>query len=113
MTRDERRRRRFTEDFKKTQVQLIEAGTLTVLDVSKLYEVRRNNVYNWVIKYGSKPPLKPIIVSDGSEINKLKELEKENKRLLEIIGKQQVELFYNKTVVELAKSKLGEDFEKK
>jgi hypothetical protein len=52
-------------------------------------------------------------VSDGSEINKLKELEKENKRLLEIIGKQQVELFYNKTVVELAKSKLGEDFEKK
>ena len=113
MTTEERRRRQFTVDFKKSQVQLIEAGTLTVSEVSRLYEVRRNNVYNWVSKYGSKPPLKPIVVSDGSEINKLKELEKENKRLLEIIGKQQVELFYNKTVVELAKSKLGEDFEKK
>jgi len=113
MTTEERRRRQFTEDFKKAQVELIEAGSLSVSAVSQLYEVRRNNVYNWVKKYGTKPPLQPIVVSDGSEINRLKELEKENKRLLEIIGKQQVELFYQRTVVELAKSKLGEDFEKK
>ena len=78
MTTEERRRRQFTEDFKKSQVKLIEAGSLTVSEVSRLYEVRRNNVYNWVSKYGSKPPLKPIVVSDGSEINKLKELEKES-----------------------------------
>lgn len=113
MTREERRRRRFTEDFKKSQVQLIEAGKITVLEVSKLYQVRPNNVYNWVKKFGVKPPHQKIIISDGSEVNRLKELEKENKRLLEIIGKQQVELFYQRTVVELAKSKLGEDFEKK
>jgi transposase len=113
MTKEERRRRRFTEDFKKSQVQLIEAGSVTVAEVSRLYEVRRSNVYNWVRKYGIKPALQPIIVSDGSEINRLKELEKENKRLLEIIGKQQVELFYQRTVVEFAKSMLGEDFEKK
>lgn len=113
MTREERRRRRFTEDFKKSQVQLIEAGKLSVLEVSKLYQVRPNNVYNWVKKFGVNPLQQQIIISDGSEVSRLKELERENKRLLEIIGKQQVELFYQRTVVELAKSKLGEDFEKK
>jgi transposase-like protein len=113
MTTEERRRRRFTEDFRKAQVKLIESGELTISDVSRLYEVKQDNVQRWLKKFGSKPFPKTIIVSDPSEINKLKELEKENKRLLEIIGKQQVELFYNKVLVDLAKSKLGEDFEKK
>jgi transposase-like protein len=113
MTTDERRRRRFTEDFRKAQVKLIESGELTISEVSKLYEVKPDNVQKWLKKFSSKAYPKTIIVADPSEVNKLKELEKENKRLLEIIGKQQVELFYNKALVDLAKSKLGEDFEKK
>lgn len=113
MTTDERRRRRFTEDFRKAQVNLIESGELTVSEVSKLYEVKPDNVQRWLKKLGTIAVPKPIIISDGKEINRLKELEKENKRLLEIIGKQQVELFYTKTLVDIAKSRLGEDFEKK
>jgi transposase len=113
MTTDERRRRRFTTDFRIQQARLIESGEVTVQEVSKLYEVKVENVKKWLEKFGSKPLPKPIIISDGSEISRLKELEKENKRLLEIIGTQQVELFYQKALVEVAKSKLGEDFEKK
>jgi transposase-like protein len=113
MTTEERRRRRFTEDFRKAQVKLIESGELTVSEVARLYEVKSDNVLKWLKKLGTKPLPEAIIVSNGSEINRLKDLEKENKRLLEIIGKQQVELFYQRTLVDLAKSKLGEDFEKK
>lgn len=113
MTTDERRRRRFTTDFRIQQVQLIESGKITIQEVSKLYEVKVDSVQRWLVKFGSKPLPKPIIISDGSEISRLKELEKENKRLLEIIGTQQVELFYQRALVDVAKSKLGEDFEKK
>jgi transposase-like protein len=113
MTTEERHRRRFTEDFRRTQVKLIESGKLTVSEVCTLYEVRYNSVQHWLKRFGSKSVPKTVVVSNASEINKLKELEKDNKRLLEIIGKQQVELFYQKTLVDLAKSKLGEDFEKK
>ncbi|MEY2743625.1 MAG: hypothetical protein RL310_534, partial [Actinomycetota bacterium] len=45
--------------------------------------------------------------------DRLRELEKENKKLLGIIGKQQVELLYQRSLIDLAKEKLGEDFEKK
>lgn len=113
MTTNERQRRRFTEDFRKTQVKLIEAGTMTISQIGKLYEVKPESVKRWLIKFGSKPVPKTIIISDVSEYDRLKLLEKENKRLLEIIGQQQVELFYQKTLVDLAKSRLGEDFEKK
>lgn len=113
MTTDERRRRRFATDFRIKQVQLIESGKITIQEVSKLYEVKVDCIQRWLVKFGSKPLPKPIIISDGSEISRLKELEKENKRLLEIIGSQQVELFYQRALVDVAKSKLGEDFEKK
>lgn len=113
MTTDERRRRRFATDFRIQQVQLIESGKITIQEVSKLYEVKVDSIQRWLVKFGSKPLPKPIIISDGSEINRLKELEKENKHLREIIGTQQVEIFYQKALVDLAKTKLGEDFEKK
>lgn len=113
MTQEERHRRRFSEVFRKEQVALIEAGKMTIAEVSQLYHVRKNNVRKWLERYGNKRPLDPIVISTKSDYDRIGTLEKENKRLLEIIGKQQVELVYKTTLIELAKDKLGEDFEKK
>ncbi|MFN8863731.1 MAG: transposase [Flavobacteriales bacterium] len=113
MTQQERHRRRFSEDFRKEQVALIEAGKLTIAEVSQLYEVRKNNVRHWLARYGSIKPKQQIIVSSKSDFDRIELLEKENRRLLEMIGKQQVELAYKSAVIEVAKQKLGEDFEKK
>lgn len=113
MTIEERRRRRFSDDFRRQQVSLIEAGKTTVAEVGKLYEVKPENVKKWLLRLGSKPLPEKILISNGREYDRIKELERENKRLLELIGKQQVDLVYQKTLVSLAKEKLGEDFEKK
>jgi len=113
MTQEERHRRRFSVAFRKEQVALIEAGKITIAQVSALYEVRKNNVRKWVERYGSKKPKDQIVISTKSDYDRIASLEKENKRLLELIGKQQVELVYKAAVIDLAKSKLGEDFEKK
>lgn len=113
MTTEERRRRRFSEEFKKEQVHLIESGKATVTEIGKLYQVKPDNVSRWVKKYGSKEPPKQIIISHGEEFNRIKELERENKKLLEQIGRQQVDLVYKTELLRLAKEHLGDDFEKK
>lgn len=113
MTVEERRRRRFSEDFRKEQVTLIESGKLTRLEVSKLYEVKASSVDRWLKKFGKNPLPGQIIVSNGKEYNLIGELKKENERLLKLIGQQQVDLVYKSALLELAKAKLGDDFEKK
>jgi len=112
MTTEERRRRRFTVEFRKEQVLLIETGQRTVVEVSRLYEIRPANVRYWMRKYGSKPLPEKIIVSNGKELDRLKDLENQIKTLREVIANQQVELYYQKSVIGLAKERLGEDFEK-
>lgn len=55
MTVEERRRRRFSEEFRREQVELIESGKLTRTEVSKLYEVKVSNVNRWLRRFGKKP----------------------------------------------------------
>lgn len=113
MTVEERRRRRFSEEFRKHQVELIESGQVTKDEVSRLYEVKVTSIIRWLKKYGKNPLPERILVSNGKEYDRIRELEKEKENLLKLIGKQQVELIYKSGLIKLAKDKLGEDFEKK
>lgn len=113
MTVEERRRRRFSEGFRKEQVKLIESGNLTIGEVSRLYEVKRDSIKRWLLKYGKKELPGPILISTAKEVDRVKELEKENRRLKELIGEQQVELVYKNELLRLSRDRLGDDFEKK
>lgn len=55
MTEDERRRRRFSEEFRKEQVVLIESGKTTVGEVAKRYQVKTQSVKVWLVRHGKKP----------------------------------------------------------
>ncbi|MDZ7605675.1 MAG: transposase [Cyclobacteriaceae bacterium] len=113
MTVEERRRRRFSEGFRQEQVRLIESGKISSREVCKLYQVKWDSVKKWLIKYGKKELPGKILISNGKEIDRIRELEKENRDLMGVIGKQQVELVYKTELIRLAKEKLGGDFEKK
>ena len=113
MTTEERRRRRFSESFRKEQVKLIESNQLTILEVSRLYEVKTDSVRRWVKKYGVKTYPSQIIISSPKEIDKLKEIKKENQQLKEIIADQQIKIIYYDKLMDFVKEKLGDDFEKK
>jgi len=113
MTVEERRRRRFSEPFKTEQVSLIESGELTINEVSRLYEVKADNVRKWVKKYGSKELPSRIIVSSSKEYDRLGNLEKQIKELKQIIGDQQIQIITQSSIIELAEQKLGKGFEKK
>jgi len=113
MTVEERRRRRFSESFRKEQVQKIESGELSIKEVSSLYEVQQKYVRNWVKKFGTKDLPEQIIISTSSDYNRIKALEKEVCDLKQIIGEQQIEMIRTKSILLLAEQKLGNDFEKK
>lgn len=113
MTTEERRRRRFSEEFRKEQVSLIESGEVTISEVSRMYEVKTDSIKRWLVKFGRKPLPEQIIIQSKKDYNRLAELEKENKKLKEALGDQYVKLVYHQKLVEIAKEKLGDDFEKK
>jgi transposase len=54
LSTQERRKRTFSEDFKRQKVKEIERKQTTVSEVSKAYQVRANNVYRWIDKYSHK-----------------------------------------------------------
>lgn len=113
MTVEERRRRRFSEEFRKEQVALIESGKLTIQEVARLYEVKNSNVKRWVTKYGIKEIPPGIIISSSSEYNRIGDLEKQVRDLKQIIADQQISLITKASIIELAEEKLGKDFQKK
>jgi len=114
MTPEERRKRRFTVEFRKEQVELIESGQATIAEVSRRYEVRANNVSRWLDKYGKNRDKTPgLVVASSKDFDRLSRLEKEHDELLKLFGEQQVKLVYMSKLVELAKRELGDDFEKK
>lgn len=113
LTTEERRRRRFTESFRKEQVGLIDRGEATITEISRMYQVKPDNVKRWVCKYSEHSMPEPIVIGSRSDYDHLKVLEKENQTLKQYIGEQHMRLVYMEQVIELAKERLGNDFEKK
>ena len=113
MTVEERRRRRFTESFRKEKVEKIESGELSVEEVSRLFQVQPKNVRRWLKKYGKTKLPDSIIISTSKDYNRVRDLEKEVAKLKQIIADQQIEMIRTRSVVLLAEEKLGTSFEKK
>lgn len=114
MTTEARRKRRFSESFRKEQVKLIESGQATIAEVSRRYEVRANSVHKWIRKYGSKKERPGLtVIGSKDDFDRLAELEKTHKSLQILFGEQQIQLVRLQKLLDLAKAELGEDFEKK
>jgi transposase len=113
MTSEERRSRRFSEDFRKEQVKLIEQGDRTIAQVSRLYEVKADNVRKWVKKYGTTEFPEVYVIQTQDEAKRIQYLETQVSRLNEVIGQMHIEMLYKNELLALAREVLGDEFEKK
>lgn len=107
LTTEERRRRRFSNEFKRQVVDQIESGSTTVKAVSVLYQVKSDNVRKWLKKFGKKRLPQTILVTTPSEVNRVVDLEKEIDRLTRIIGEQQVKLICQDKLLEVYEEQYG------
>lgn len=114
LSSEERKKRTFSEEFKRQKVKEIERKQTTVLQVSKAYQVRPNNVYKWMDKYSIK---------DKNGVRLVVEMESETKRVLalmqkvaeleRIVGQKQIVIDFQNKMIELAEQEYQVDIKKK
>ncbi len=108
-----RKKRCFSEEFKRSIVNDFESGRFSVLQLEKLYKVSNNLIYRWIYKYSTfNDKSIRIIEMKESSTNKIKELENKVKELERAVGQKQLYIDYMEKMVEIAKEELGLDIKK-
>ena len=114
LTNEERKRRRFSESFKRKKVQEIESGQVKISEICRVYQIRRTAVYKWLYKYGSMQQKKErLIVETESDTQKVIELQKRVAELERIIGQKQIEIDFKDKMIDLAEEVYHVDIKKK
>ena len=110
----ERRRRRFSEEFKRKKVLEIERKITTIVNIAREYEVSEPTVCRWINQYGSDS-MKGVrtIVEIESDTRKLLELRAKIAELERIVGQKQVQIEFRDKIIDLAEQAYGVDIKKK
>lgn len=114
MTTEERRGRKFSDNFKIQKVREIESGQTKVSEVCSQYQVASKNVYLWINKFGSmKSKKERMVVETQSDTRQLLELKKQVSDLERIIGQKQILIDFQEKMIDLAEGTYGVDIKKK
>lgn len=105
--------RKFTDDFKRKVVKEFEEGSLSVYQLSRLYGIACQQIYEWIYKFsifnekGSR-----IVEMKDSQSVKFKELELRIKELEQNVGQKQIKIEYLEKMIDLAKLEFNIDIKK-
>lgn len=114
LTNEERKRRRFSESFKRKKAQEIESGQVKISEICRVYQIRKQSVYKWLQKYGSMQQKKErLIVETESDTLKVIELQRRVAELERIIGQKQIEIDFKDKMIDLAEEVYHVDIKKK
>jgi len=108
-----RKRRVFSEEFKKARVKEYENGEYSVLEVSRLYGISFQTIYIWIYRYSLYNKKGLILVEmKTSSTQKVKELKDKIKELERVVGQKQLNIDYLEKMLEIAKDELNIDIKK-
>jgi transposase len=109
-----RKKRIYSEEFKKSLVIDYEKGKLSVLQLSKLHGINNASIYQWIYKYSTfNEQGSRIIEMKRSSTSKIKALEDRVKELERTVGQKQIMIDYLDKMIEIAKDELDIDIKKK
>ncbi|MEY4926165.1 MAG: hypothetical protein RI894_601 [Bacteroidota bacterium] len=110
---DVKRRKRYSLAFKQECVRQLDAKAMTIAGLVREYGVSDASLYKWLAAYSAKYQKSVVVVTElTSESGRSKQLAAENKDLLALIGKQQVEIRYWQTLIETAEAHYSIDIKK-
>ncbi len=108
-----KKRRKFSQEFKKKIVSDFESSKFSVSQLCKLYGLSYQSVYNWIYKFSTFNDKEyQIVEHKTSSTQKLKELEEKVKNLEAMLGRKQIMIDYLETMMDVAKTELGVDIKK-
>lgn len=108
-----RKRRIFSEAFKRQKVQQIVAKELSIAEVSELYGVARMTVYRWLYKFSPhhKKGTTQVIQMESEE-HKTKQLLKKVAELEQALGRKQLQIDYLEKLIAICSEELKIDLKK-
>ena len=111
---EKRRRRTFSEEFKRKKVREIEQKMTTIAEVGREYEVRVSSVSKWLSIY-SNNRMKGVrtIVESESDTRKIFDQQQKIAELERIIGQKQLLIDFQAKMMELTEQEYGIDIKKK
>ncbi len=108
-----KKRRKYSEEFKRNIVTEFESGSLSVSQISRLYTIAEKSIYRWIYKFSIfNEKESRIIEMKESSTKKVKDLEKKLKDLERIVGQKQIMIDYLEKMIEIAKDELDIDIKK-
>lgn len=108
-----KKRRIFSETFKRQRVKEINDSLLTIAEVSKLYGVCRQSVYKWLYKYSAYHQKGVTqVVQMESEAEKTKALLARVAELERYLGQKQLQIDYLEQLIEISSEELKVDIKK-
>ena len=108
-----RKTRKYAVEVKKEIVSLFEGGKYSVYQLSTMYGMDKQSIYNWIYAFSTfnKSGIRVVELKDCT-MNKVKELEKKIKELEQIVGQKQIKIDYLEKMIELAKTEMDIDIKK-
>jgi transposase-like protein len=108
-----RKRRHYSEEFKREIVSIFESGKLSVLQIQKLYGINNVSVYNWIYKFSTfNEKGFRIVEMKESNVEKMKELELKVRELEQAVGQKQIKIDYLEKMIDIANDELKIDIKK-
>lgn len=106
-------RKRYGECFKRARVKQFEDGEFSVHQISRLYGVSYQTIYNWISKYSFMAKKNAIIVEvPNSQSERLKQLEQQLAEREALIGRMTIQLDLKQRMLDLYEDEMPE-FKKK
>lgn len=111
---EQRRRRSFSESFRKAKVRELELGLTSPTELKKAYEVSYSTIYRWIYKFGGmKSKKEKLVIEVESDSVRLVELKKRIAELERAVGQKQIMIDFQQKMIELAEDEYGIDIKKK
>ena len=109
-----KKKRHYSDDFKKELVRIFESGEYSILQLKNLYGVGNQSIYNWIYKFSTfnEKGIRVVEMKKSSSL-KLKELSQKVKDLERIVGQKQIKIDYLEKMIDIAKDEFNIDFKKK
>ncbi len=108
-----RKKRRYSESFKKQLVKEFESGQYSVPQLQKLYGVSNSTIYSWIYQFSTfNERGNRVVEMKDSSTDKIKKLEQQVKELQSIVGSKQIQIEYLEKMMEIAKEELNIDIKK-
>lgn len=108
-----RKRRVYSEEFKKEIVSFYESGKYSVLQMERLYGVNDGSIYSWIYKFSTfnEKGVRVVEMKD-SNIDRVKQLEIKIKELEQAVGQKQIKIDYLEKMIDIAKDEFSMDIKK-